>query len=184
MHPARFMWIFANAQCLWKDSRVLVRRKIMGLLARFHHVPLLVDLCIKIPFSHYRKANIRLHLDRLVQQTTPPDWQKRYIKANLRIVHTKRQSIAGLMCSPISSTKAVTTEPPPRTCAVICKLLKVSRDAAPMLPALLDGHVGVRAGDLPPRIWAICASASQKCARHTGSSVLWPFTCPKGLQSW
>ena len=152
MHPMRLMWIFTNAHCLPQHACSRVRRMVLGLLKGFHHVPPLTNLCIKIPFNHYSKSVIRLHVNHLVRQTILPTWLKDYITGNYRIVFTKRPSIAKIMCNLISATKSFTPTAPQCTCSRIMSVLDLERSAMPTLDPPLDGHVSIRASALPPHL--------------------------------
>ena len=69
----------------------------------------------------------------------------------MRIVFTKRQSVADIMCNLIKSVKAFTTEEPKCVCKHLCRTLRTKRFKN-TLPPPLNGHVSVRAADLPKHL--------------------------------
>ena len=106
MHPNDLMKAYFNASLLPKrPDKIGLRRKMHGLLRRFHSVPPLNNLIIRIPFNHYKRHHIITHLRHLVRQTTLPSFIKRFIEKKMRVVFTKRDSIQDIMCNLISEVK-------------------------------------------------------------------------------
>ena len=150
--PNDLLWMYTSAHVLRKKNRTTLKRKILGLLRRYHNAPSLQNICMKIPFNHYNRASLRTHMNHLIRQTILPPWMKSFIRRKTRIVFTKRPSIGDMMCNLIQSTKDFTTEPPACTCTQLGSFLGIPTDQLKCLPAPLDGHVSIRARDLPSHL--------------------------------
>ena len=148
-HPKDLLWMYCSARHLMPADKDTLRHKIHGILRKFHRFPPLRSLVFRIPFNHYNRKHIRTHIHHLVHQTILPRWMKLYALRRMRIVFTKRKSVADIMNNLIPSSKAYTPEPPACVCKRICRVLRCGDSPPNTLKPPLRGHCSIRACDLP-----------------------------------
>ena len=125
-HPSLLLWIFTHANHLKRRLRPAVQRKVLHILKAQHRAPPVRSLMLKLPANLYNMQPIRLHLDHLISQTILPDWLQKYVKRNVRIVTTKRESIYDIMGNLIPTVKSLTLVPPSCSCERIVHVTGLS----------------------------------------------------------
>ena len=151
MHPNDLLWLYCSAHRLVLPDRKLLQSKVHGILRKFHKMPPLKHLVFSTPFLHYNRRHIRTHLTHLIKQTILPEWMKTYILRRMRIVFTKRESIADIMCNLIATSKSLLPAAPSCACSQIRRVLRTTSTPNSLAPPL-EGHISIRACDLPDHL--------------------------------